>query len=107
MPSWSEDCFSAVRKPLPSLLDDLYASSGILVGILRVRCAPAVFADRPRAACFLLRDRPRERVSLCDVAAAQRRRAAEWLESLWLVHGDVVLRQRGGRNRVWVQDAPA
>ena len=72
-----------------------------------MRCALAVFADRPRAACFLLRDRPSERVSLCAVEAAQRRRAAEGLESIWLVHGDVVLRQRGGRNRVWVQDAPA
>ena len=39
MPTWSSDaCFTALRKPLPLLLDDLYASSGILVSCLLALC---------------------------------------------------------------------
>jgi hypothetical protein len=46
MPTWSSDaCFTALRKPLPLLLGDLYASSCTLVRCLRALCVLI-------AACF-------------------------------------------------------
>ena len=48
MVTWSDACFSAIRKPLPLLLDDLYSSSGILV-----RCSRASLSRQFALKTFL------------------------------------------------------